>query len=56
MITLWDSKNVAVADSWSLFRGELCEDSLQWSLKMVVVEDKCYVVVKDRWSLFGGGR
>jgi len=40
-------KIVAVADSWSLFRGHFNNTILNWDFKMVVVV--------NRWSLFRGG-
>jgi hypothetical protein len=44
----WDPEIVAVVDRWSLFRGNLCEKSPIWVLKIEVVI--------DRWLLLGGGR
>ncbi len=44
----WDPKIVAVVDRWSLFRGNLCNESPNWDLKIVVVI--------DRWSILWSGR
>jgi hypothetical protein len=40
---LWDSKIVAVIDSWSLFRGHLCS--------IIPIRDFKMEVVIDRWLL-----
>jgi hypothetical protein len=34
-----DTKIVALADRWLLFRGYLCNESSKWDLKMMVVID-----------------
>ncbi len=44
----WDSKIVAVADRWSLFKDHFSNKYSNLDFKMVVVV--------DRWSLFRGGR
>ncbi len=42
----WDPKIVVVVGRWSLFAGNLCSESYNWDLKMVVVSSGLTLILK----------